>query len=181
VLPIFCQLDSYWLDPVRSKRQGNPMLGVINMILLVERKPESELGTSGGARKPPMDAVCILHLSNAFRIHTCMCVGCTACGWIHTSVQAHASMHTDGDQNRMLSVFLYWSPPYCLQTGSLTELETQCFRKAGWPASSGQYSWFLPPGLGFTSSHSHVQIFLCGWWGFELRSSCWKDCTIQWT
>lgn len=80
--PIFWQLDSYWLDPVRSKRQGNPMLKIINLILLVQRKSEYELEISRGAGKPYMCAICIMHISHVFRTHVYVCG--MHCVWVDT-------------------------------------------------------------------------------------------------
>lgn len=82
-LPIFCQLDSYWLDPVRSKRQRNPMSKIINLTLLVQNmKAEYELRISRGAGKPKMCAIWIMHTSYVFRTHVYVCG--MHCVWVDT-------------------------------------------------------------------------------------------------
>lgn len=96
--------------------------------------------------------------------HMCMCVGCTVCGWIQVSVHASTStcIHAQGWwQEQVLGVFLYWSllTEFCIRTGSLTEPETQCFCKAGWPQSSGEYSC-LPSRAGVTSSQSCSDFYM---------------------
>lgn len=45
-------------------------------------------------------------------------------------------MNLQEDQSRILGVFLYTSPPSCLEAMSLTIKEVHSFGMVGWPGSS---------------------------------------------
>ena len=131
------------------------------MILLGQRKPENESGTSGGATKPHMCVICIMHISHVLRTHMYVCG--MHCVWVDTHECTSTCIHAHGWQQEQdvgrLPLLVPSFPPLDRASHQTRNSVSQY----SWLAR-GHWGWgillFPPSGAGVTSSQSHVQIFL---------------------